>query len=125
MVISIRSRKISNQKLNDIKEKLIKVDPRAANINFYIDHSEAYILNKKDVYMCVHDKSNVNYHDDFLMYIALHELAHALIPEDTKDHPPKFDQLFTQLKDRAQYLGVFNPSTPFPDEYCGHPLSYY
>jgi hypothetical protein len=120
-----RKRSSSNQKLKEIKDKLIRVDPRAQNVEFYIDPEESYTLDKKEVYMCVHDPTGGYYNDDTLMYIALHELAHALIPEDTSKHPPKFDALFNQLKDRAAYLKLYNPETPFPNEYCGKKLSYY
>ena len=115
----------TNEKLKEIKSKLIRVDPRAQNVEFYIDPEESYTLHKKEVYMCVQDPGGNYYNDDILMYIALHELAHALIPEDTSEHPPKFDALFNQLKDRAAYLKLYNPETPFPTEYCGKKLSYY
>lgn len=115
----------TDKKLAEIKIKLTRIDPRVEKVAFYTDPDESYTLGKKEVYMCVKDKSGNYYHDDVLMYIALHELAHVLIPEDTSMHPPKFDQLFSQLKERAEHMKLYNPATPFPKEYCGKALSYY
>ena len=108
-----------------IKDKLIKIEPRARDVNFYTDSNEAYTLGKKEIYMCIKDPRGEYYSDNTLMYIALHELAHVLIPEDTSKHPPKFDVLFNQLKDRAAYMNLYDPFIPFPNEYCGKKLSYY
>lgn len=115
----------TDEKLSLIKKKLIQVDPRAENVKFFTHPHEAFILGKKEVYMCVHEPNGKYYPDNTLMYIALHELAHALIPYNTSHHPPEFDKLFDQLKDRASYLRLYDPSIPFPDEYCGKKLSYY
>lgn len=115
----------TNEKLILIKKKLIQVDPRAEHVKFFTHPTEAFILGKKEIYMCVNEPSGKYYSDNTLMYIALHELAHALIPYDTSHHPPEFDKLFNQLKDRASYLKLYDPSIPFPDEYCGNKLSYY
>lgn len=115
----------SDEKLNRIRDKLIRVDPRAANIKFFTNPEEAFTLGKSEIHMCMADPEGKYYSDDILMYIGLHELAHALIPEDTKHHPPKFDTMFNQLKERASYLGLYNPLTEFPTEYCGKKISYY
>lgn len=115
----------TDQKLMDIKAKLIRVDPRAESVEFFTNAEEAYTLDKREVHMCVHEPSGNYYPDNTLMYIALHELAHALIPYDTSKHPPEFDKLFSQLKDRAAYLKLYDPNIPFPNEYCGKKLSYY
>lgn len=114
-----------DDKLQMIKENLIKIDPRANKVEFYTDSNEAYTLGKKEIYICVKDSKGEYYNNNTLMYVALHELAHVLIPEDTSKHPPKFDNLFNQLKERAAYMGLYNPSIPFPSEYCGKKLSYY
>jgi hypothetical protein len=115
----------TDEKLALIKSNLVKVDPRAENVDFYTHPEEAYTLGKKEIYMCIQDPEGNYYSNDTLMYIALHELAHVLIPGDTSKHPPKFDALFNQLKERAEYLGLYDPRVPFPTKYCGKELSYY
>lgn len=114
-----------DQKLQEIKTKILPLDSRIANINFYIDHNEAYALNGKDVYMCLRDANGDYYSDNFLIYVALHEVSHILISEDTKNHPPVFTKFFDDLKERAESLKLYNSSIPFPNEYCKKKLNYY
>lgn len=120
-----RNKGATDEKLLSIKARLVQIDPRAEHVQFFTHPEEAYTLGKKEVYMCVHNPNGDYYSDNTLMYIAIHELAHALIPSDTSKHPPEFDKLFNQLKDRATYLKLYDPNIPFPDEYCGKKLSYY
>lgn len=117
--------KKGNEKLNFIKNKLINIDVRASDKKFYIHNEESFTLGKNEIYMCVKDSNGQYYDDNILMYIALHELAHSLIPEDTSHHPPQFDDMFKKLKQKAIYLGLYDPSVPFPSEYCGKQVSYY
>lgn len=117
--------KSTDVKLQNIKEKLTQVDPRAKDIDFYTHPFESYALDKKEVHMCINTPRGDYYDDNILMYVGLHELAHILIPEDTSHHPPIFDTKFNELKDRAQRLNLFNPNFSFPSEYCGKKLSYY
>lgn len=112
-------------KLKSIKEKLLMIDPRVKDINFFINSEEAYTLNKKEIHMCLKEPSGNYYSDNVLIYIALHELAHVILPFDTSNHPPIFDEIFQQLQEKATILGLYNPSIPFPDEYCGNKISYY
>lgn len=111
--------------LKSIKEKLTLIDPRVKNINFFSNSEEAYTLNKKEIHMCLMEPSGKYYSDNVLIYIALHELAHVILPFDTSNHPPIFDQIFNQLQEKAISLGLYDPSIPFPDEYCGKKISYY
>jgi len=114
-----------DDKLDIIKSNLSLIDSRANKIKFFSHPTEAYTLNKKEIHMCVHKPNGSYYSDNTLMYIALHELAHAVIPFDTSTHPPIFEHIFQQFIERAILLNLYNPSVPFPDEYCGKKLSYY
>ena len=117
--------KQTDDKLQEIKEKLTLVDPRANNINFYVNSDESYSQGKRDIFMCLRN-SKGEYHDDnFLMYVGLHELAHALIPYDTSQHPPEFEDFFNKLKTKAKHKGLYDPDIPFPSEYCKKKLSDY
>lgn len=113
------------QKLKDIKEKLIKVEPKVQEMNLYTDDTESYILHKRDIFLCMKNDGGEYHDDNFLMYIALHEVAHALLPGNTDSHPPEFEEKFKQLKERATYLGVYDPNIPFPKRYCKKKISDY
>lgn len=127
IAIHSRYKKIptTDEKLSKIKEQLIAVEPQVANLNFYVNHEDAFTMDKRDIYMCMKDKNGVYYPDNFLMYVALHEVAHAIIPTDTSTHPPIFNEVFTKLKDKAEKIGLYNPSIPFPDTYCNKNLKYH
>jgi hypothetical protein len=115
----------TDQKLVQIKDKITMVDPRIEQLNFHVNDTEAFILDKKDIHICLKDK-NGDYHDDnFLVYIALHEVAHALIPSDTTKHPPVFEDTFNKLLHKATALRIYSPHIPFPTEYCRKELSSY
>ena len=128
LVVLIKRKKPSyntDTKLQEIKEKVSILDPRVESLNFFVDDSEAYILYKTGIFMCLKDKSGHYYDDNFLTYIAIHEIAHAMIPGDTSEHPPHFDKEFNRLLDKAKALKIYDPTIPFPNEYCGKKLQYY
>lgn len=115
----------TDQKLQQIKDKVIMIDPRVERLNFYVDFEEAYILYKKDIFMCLKNKAGDYYDDNFLSYIAIHEIAHALSPGDTSEHPPSFEKEFDNLINKAIALKIYDPKIPFPTEYCNKELKYY
>jgi hypothetical protein len=120
-----RMKSHDNLRLQMIKKALIPLDPRIEYLNFYENSEESYTLGKKDIYICPFEDENTYHSDNFLVYIALHEIAHALIPEDTRDHPPVFDRMFEDLKRKAVQIGIYNPSLPFPSKTCRKSLKYY
>lgn len=115
----------SDQKLQQIKENIARIDPKVPEFNFYLDGEGSYILGDRDIYMCIHDEDGNYYDDNFLTYVALHELTHGLIPQDTRTHPPIFDSTFEEIKAKAIRLGIYDPTKPFPAVYCKKPISRY
>jgi hypothetical protein len=115
----------SDQKLHQIKETIMGIDPKVSEFNFYLDSEASYILGDRDVHMCIHDEDGEYYDDNFLTYVALHEITHGLIAEDTRDHPPIFDRRFEDIKAKAIRLGIYNPNQPFPSVYCGKSINRY
>ncbi len=124
-MISWRKRISSNVKLEEIKKKLIPLDSRIEEFTFSTDPKSSYILGDRDIRICIQN-SNGNYHDDnFLIYVALHEITHGIISEDTSNHPPIFDETFDRIKRKAIHMGIYDPSIPFPATYCGKPIDSY
>lgn len=115
----------TDQKLEQIKTRLLPLDPRVAEFNFYTHPNKSYIAGNRDIFMCIHNEEEGYYPDNFLLYIAIHEITHGLIPVNTENHPPIFNQTFDQLKDKAIRLGIYDPSIPFPKQYCGKPINEY
>ena len=52
-----------------------------------------------------------------LMYVALHELAHVV--NSTHGHDDEFKKNFAKLLERATQLGIYDPTKPLPEYYCG------
>lgn len=106
--------------VDKIKRELIPLDPRIAKLIFKASNASETI-NKKNVYLCVKDK-NGNYYDyNMLIYVALHECAHAIskaIDEDHNNTSQEFMDNFKKLLDKAAELKIYNPSMPKVDNYC-------
>jgi len=103
--------------LKKLKQKLIAVHPKVSELTFNED-KESYTINKQDVYLCLRDENNEYYNENMLIYVTLHEIAHAIC--DDIGHTPKFHQIFDQLLDKAYRMGIYNPSIPIIQDYCLH-----
>ena len=105
-------------KCKQIHEKLIKVDPRAQKLSIS-GSNQSFTEDKLRVYLCLYDEKGNYYDDNMLMYVALHELAHAISRSVDPDHKTdEFKQNFQMLLDRAANLGVYDKSKPLNYEYC-------
>ena len=101
-----------------IKNDLIKVDSRSANLVFRASN-ESFTEDKKYVYLCLKDEKGNYYDYNMIMYVSLHELAHAFSETVDVDHSGKeFKDNFRTLLNKAQALGLYNPSTPLVYDYC-------
>jgi hypothetical protein len=107
-----------DNKIDSIRAKLIQIDPRAKELVFQASH-ESFTENKKYVYLCLKDKDGNYYDDNMLMYVSLHELAHAFSESvDTHHTGDEFKNNFKELLRKAEQLGYYNPSTPLNYDYC-------
>ena len=101
-----------------IKNDLIKVDSRSANLIFRASN-ESFTEDKRFVYLCLKDEKGNYYDYNMIMYVSLHELAHAFSDTVDVDHSGKeFKDNFRTLLSKAQTLGLYNPSTPLVYDYC-------
>jgi hypothetical protein len=101
--------------LRRLKQKLSSVHPKVNDLTFFED-KESYTINKKDVYLCLRDENNEYYNENMLIYVTLHEVAHAIC--DEIGHTQKFHEIFESLLDRAYNMGIYNPSIPIIQDYC-------
>lgn len=101
--------------LDRLKFVLIPVHPVIKTLDLY-KADKSYTINKQKIYLCVKDKNGEYYPLNMLVYVALHEIAHLLNTYDV-GHTEKFHEIFNQLLERAQKLGIYNPSIPIIQNY--------
>lgn len=108
----------SDPMIERIKNDLLKVDNRVAYLKFYASN-ESFTEDKKYVYLCLKD-SNGNYYDyNMLMYVSLHELAHAFSQGiDTSHSSKEFKDNFRSLLKRGEEVGLYDPKKPLNYDYC-------
>jgi len=90
---------------------LSKIHPKANDVT--IDKGKkSYTVNKKDITLCLTDQDGEYYNKNMLVYVAVHELAHAVC--DEVGHTPKFWDIYDKLLDRAAKLfSVFSKPRGF------------
>jgi hypothetical protein len=103
--------------LQTLKEKLKTIHPAVEKLQFK-KGDKSYTINKEEVYLCLKDENGNYYNENMLMYVALHELAHAIC--DEIGHTQKFHNIFQGLLDKAYYMGLYNPSIPIIQNYCNY-----
>ena len=102
-----------------IKFDLLLVHPKAKELNYFASN-ESLTENKKDMYLCLKDENGQYYPYNMLMYVALHELAHAVSKSVDDAHTgEEFNRNFDMLLERATQLGLYNPNEPLLNNYCG------
>lgn len=103
--------------LNHLVARLRPVTPVVEGLNFY-EGEKSYTINKKDVYICMKDENGQYYDPNFLTFVILHEISHALC--DEIGHTPKFMDIFEQVLQRAAQLGIYDPNAPKIANYCNY-----
>ena len=103
--------------LYTLKEVLKPVHPIFDNIKLYKDN-KSYTINKEKTFLCLYDENGDYYPLNHLIYVLLHEVSHSI---NTKDvgHTEEFHKIFEALLAKANQLGIYNPSIPIVQNYCG------
>ena len=108
---------IENEDLNNIIRELVRLDPIVSRLNFY-EGEKSYTINKQNVYICMRDENGKYYDKNFLVYVILHEISHALCNEI--GHTQKFMDIFSDLIERASKMGLYNKNAPKVENYCNY-----
>ena len=104
--------------LYKIKNDLIIIDPRIKFISFYAS-DQSFTEDKKRIYLCLKDKFNNYYPYNMLIYVALHEVAHALSSTVDLSHTSQdFINNFSNLIKKATELKLYDPNQPMVEHYC-------
>lgn len=102
-----------------IKFDLYLLHPKARDLNYFASN-ESLTEDKKDMYLCLKDENGQYYPYNMLMYVAIHELAHAISKSIDDAHTSsEFNTNFDILLDKAAKLGLYNPNEPLLSNYCG------
>lgn len=103
--------------LYTLKEILRPVHPIVDTLKIY-KGEKSYTINKQKIFLCLYDSKGEYYPLNMLMYVLLHEIAHILNDKDV-GHTEAFHAKFDELLQRATNLGIYNPSIPVIQGYCG------
>lgn len=107
--------------LTQLKADLYKIDPRSANFNYF--SSDASLTeDKRDIYLCLRDENGKYYPYNMLMYVSIHELAHAVSSSIDENHEGlEFNNNFKTLLQQAKDLNLYDSSQPIINDYCPAP----
>jgi hypothetical protein len=105
----------SDPMLKILRDEMIKVDPRAASIS-YNKGKKSYTINKEKMFLCLRDEKGAYYDKNMLIYVTLHELAHAFNP--SIGHTQLFHETFQKLLAHAAEIGVYNNKVAPIADYC-------
>lgn len=101
-----------------LKSDLLKVDERVKFINFYASDG-SFTEDKIRIYICLKDNNGNYYNYNDLIYVSLHELAHAFSSTVDNNHTSdEFLNNFQYLINKATEIKIYDPSQPFIDGYC-------
>jgi hypothetical protein len=109
----------SDPVLISIVEDVKKLDPRIKNLQFYSSDEESYTEDKQKVFICLKNEKGEYYDRNMLVYVVIHELAHALTDVIDEFHKtPEFKNKFEELLTKAHRLGFYDPEKPLTKHYC-------
>lgn len=113
-----RTYSYSDPLIEKLRNILIDVDPRAKSLVFHASN-ESFTEDKKIVYLCLKDKNGQYYDFNMLVYVSLHELAHAFSNTvDTQHTGDEFKNNFKELLKKAEIKGYYDPLKPLDYNYC-------
>ena len=102
--------------INDIKKKLILIDPRFKDLDIR-ESNASYSEDKSIIYLCLRDENQQPYDLNTILYVALHEVSYVL-NKKSYGHDQHFHEMFDKLLCLAAKKGVYDPNAPHPDTYC-------
>lgn len=108
--------KQEDPKLFELRQHLRRIRPEVADQLVLLEDQKSYTINKKKIYMCLRDEKGEYYHDNMLVFVVLHELAHVLC--DEIGHTEKFHSIFQQLLKEAEEQKIYDPKIAPTERYC-------
>lgn len=112
--------KFDDPKLEDLRKRIESVIPEINKVSLH-GSNKSFTINKSASYICTKDKEDEYYSDNMLIYVILHELAHAISPtvESPKGrHSKAWENIFNGLLARAEKGGIYDSKIPILKDYC-------
>ena len=106
----------SDPMVQKLKSIIQKISPEAASKIRVYKGDKSYTINKRNVYLCLHDENGEYYSMNTLLYVALHEISHVLC--DSIGHTEEFDSIFKEILTKAEKMGYYDPNLKIPQDYC-------
>ena len=78
---------------------------------------KSYTINKEHTYMCLYDEKGEYYPLNLLLHVLIHEIAHSKNLVNI-GHSKEFYDIFQQISDQAEELGIYNSKIPIDENYC-------
>jgi len=100
------------EKVKDVHPAVTKVIPKLK----FFEGKRSYTINKTYVHICKKDEKGKLYHENQLMLVLLHEIAHTIC--DEVGHTDKFQKILDELLLAAEKKGLYNPKIPHVPNYC-------
>lgn len=106
--------------LDEIRRRFKEINPKYGKIPLKTG-DKSYTTGKRAITLCIVDPETKKYYDiNTITYVAIHELAHVINPESgKKSHGELFKTNFTRLLRDAAKKGLYDPTKPIAENYCG------
>ena len=103
-----------------LRDSVVSLNPTKLRHLQFQESSSTMIDNKSIVFLCVRDPKTGKLYDwNALIYVVLHECAHAISEGYDPEHKtPEFRNNFNTLLRDAELRGIYDPKKPFVEEYC-------
>jgi hypothetical protein len=111
-MVDVIVNKMGEIKLRETDVRIKDIVPRLR----FFEARKSFTINKQYVHICLRDKNGEMYHQNQLILVMLHEIAHVLCKE--VGHTPKFQSILDELLIEARKVGLYNPNIPHIDDYC-------
>lgn len=105
------------QLVDRLKEAHPDIKRIAPKLRFF-EGNKSYTINKTYVFICLKDQYGKLYHQNQLVLVILHEIAHALC--DEIGHTQKFQNILDELLEASEKAGLYDSRIPHIPNYCNY-----
>lgn len=114
--------KFDDSKLDTLRKRIEPIIPEINKIQLH-GSNKSFTIDKQTTYICTKNDRDEYYSDNMLIYVILHELAHALCVDKKcfkDEHGDAWEATFDSLLARAEKGGIYDSKIPILKDYCGY-----
>ena len=111
--------------LAQLKDAVVRLHPEKLSRLDFREGDTTRIDDKRVVFLCLRDPDTGEYYTwNDLIYVTLHECAHAIsVGYDPQHTSIEFQTNFWDLLRKGEDAGIYKPDKPFVHEYCSMPTN--